>query len=421
MGVVLRRHDHATDLAVGHVDVADDFAGRRLAVAGSTDGGGAAALGIAAGIDAFERRLLRTLADDVDGAPLGGLQGRLGVLDDRVGGVAQRHDGQVGLHHFGAAAGDRAATARGVGFAQFDDVELGTGDEVGLVVADELAGGAQHLELDAFLQRVVKLLHPYRHLGLGAAIDDGDVAAEATRSARRVHGGVAATNDHDVLAPALGQRRLMALDGALHQVDAGQKLVGRHDVEQVLAGHVHEARQAGAGADKNLPEAGLLQIAEGGGLADNEVLDELAAEGLDLRDHVVDQFVGQAELGNAVTQHATKGVEGFEDSDREALGGQQIGVDEAGGTGADDRDRWLVGLDPGIGQIGELRGDAFGIDQLLALGQIPLELADLDRSLGVGADALTLKLLRADAAGDVGQRIAALDQFHRLAETAGTE
>ena len=81
--------------------------------------------------------------------------------------------------------------------------------------------------------------------------------AEALGGARRVHRGVAAADDDDVLVLHLGQRRLVIVEPRLHQIDAGQELVGRHHAEQMLARHVHEARQARAGADENLPEAGV--------------------------------------------------------------------------------------------------------------------------------------------------------------------
>ena len=134
-----------------------------------------------------------------------------------------------------------------------------------------------------------------------------------------------------------------------------------------------------------------------------------------LRDDVVDQRVRQPELRDAVAQHAAEFVEGLEDRDREALGRQQIGVDEAGGAGADHGDRRLLRLRPGAHvALQTARAGRLGLRELLALGQEPFELADLDRPPGERADALALQFLRADAAGDVGQRIAALDQFERL-------
>ena len=104
--------------------------------------------------------------------------------------------------------------------------------------------------------------------------------------------------------------------------------------------------QASARPDEDLPEAVVLEILKGRGLADDEVPDEAAAEQIDLADHVVDQLVRQAELGDAVAQHAAELVEGLEHGDREALGRQQIGVDQTRGTGTDHRNRRLLGLAP---------------------------------------------------------------------------
>ena len=108
-------------------------------------------------------------------------------------------------------------------------------------------------------------------------------------------------------------------------------------------------------------------------------------------------------------------MERLEHGDREALGRQQIGVDKTRGTGTDHRNRRLLGLRPGVDHPGKplLGGPA---NQLLALRQVPFELADFDRPLCLFAHALALQFLRADAAGHVRQRIAALDQFERLAE-----
>ena len=172
------------------------------------------------------------------------------------------------------------------------------------------------------------------------------IAAEAFGGARRVHRGVAAADDDDVLVLHLRQRRLVILEPGLHQIDAGEELVGRHDAEQMLAGDVHEARQARAGADENLPEAGGLEVLEGRGLADDEIGHEPAAQEPDLADDVVDQRVRQPEFRDAIAQHAAEFMEGLEDGDGKALRRQEIGVDEAGGTGADHRDRRLLGLSP---------------------------------------------------------------------------
>ena len=99
-----------------------------------------------------------------------------------------------------------------------------------------------------------------------------------------------------------------------------------------------------------------------------------------LLDHVVDQLVRQAELRDAVAQHAAELVEGLEHRDRESLDREQVGVDQARRARADHRDRRLVRLGPRADAAGEAPRDV-GVHQLVALRQEPLELADLDRPL----------------------------------------
>ena len=202
-------------------------------------------------------------------------------------------------------------------------------DPVGLAVAEELARRAQFLDGDALLERVVQFLDARGHLLDRAAIDDRDVGAEPARGARRVHRRVAAADDEHLLAAGLGQRGFVFRVEPAHQVDAGEELVGRHDAEQVLARHVHEGRQARAGADEDLPEARRLEVVERGGLADHEVAHEAPAEQRDLLDHVVDQVVRQAELRDAVAQHSAELVERLEHGDRETFHREQVGIDQA--------------------------------------------------------------------------------------------
>ena len=75
---------------------------------------------------------------------------------------------------------------------------------------------------------------------------------------------------------------------------------------------MHEAWQARAGADEDLPEARGLEVVERGGLADHEIAHEAPAEQRDLAHHVVDQVVRQAELRDTVAQYAAELVEGLE-------------------------------------------------------------------------------------------------------------
>ncbi len=185
----------------------------------------------------------------------------------------------------------------------------------------------------------------------------------------------------------------------------------------MLTRHVEEPWQSGTTADEHAQEARIAQLLERRRLADHEVGDEPPAEAADLRHDVVDQLVRQTELGDAVPQHPAELVERLEHGDREALGGEQVGRDQARRTRAHDRHRRPYSLLPRIVQALEPRGKADRVGELLPLGQEPLELADAHRLL-VDAHALALQLLRAHAAGDVRQRVARLQHLERLAEPA---
>ena len=189
----------------------------------------------------------------------------------------------------------------------------------------------------------------------------------------------------------------------------------------MLAGNVHEPGQPSAAADEDAPEAGVAQVLQGRGLADDEVLDERATEQLDLPDDVVDQVVRQPELGDAVAQHPTERVERLEHSDREPLRCEQVRVDQTGRSRADDGDRWLGSDIPRVGDVGVPLSGGIRIDQLLPLRQVPLHLSDLDRHLGVQAHSLALQLLRTHSPGHVRQRVARLQQLQRLAEPTGAD
>ena len=94
---------------------------------------------------------------------------------------------------------------------------------------------------------------------------------------------------------------------------------------------------------------------------------------------LLDDVLGQAELGDAVEQHAAGRVEGLEDRDVVAVLDELARGGQAGGAGADDRDllagrRRGVGLRSGPGAPGPVGDEA-------------LEVADGDRAALLGADA----------------------------------
>ena len=230
----------------------------------------------------------------------------------------------------------------------------------------------------------------------GAAVDDVDVLGAQTQGGSRgVHRHVAAADDGDLAA--LHDRGDGIVVVGLHQVGAGQELIGGVDALVALAGDVHKVGQTGAGADEHGLIAVLKELVDGQGLADDHVGLDVHAELLEALDLLGNDVLGQTELGNAVDQNAAGGVQGFKDGDLIALLGQIARAGQAGGTGAADGDLVTVGsgLDGGMVDVG-----------VVPVGHEALQAAD-GNGLKLHAEvalALALGLLRADTAADGGQR-----------------
>ena len=124
----------------------------------------------------------------------------------------------------------------------------------------KLGGRAQLSHDNALFQSVMQFLHAGRHLGLGAPIHDSDATAQAPGGACRVHRRVSSANHQDFFPGDFGQGRVIVGQVRVHQVYASQELVGAHDPVEVLAGHVHEFRQTGAGTDENAPKTRCFQV-----------------------------------------------------------------------------------------------------------------------------------------------------------------
>ena len=328
---------------------------------------------------------------------LPGLFQALGTLGAHgVGRGAQRHDDRVGLHlELAALHGDRAAAAGGVRLAQFH-TDAGHGLDMALLIPLDGNGIGEQVENDALLLGVVDLLGAGGELRLGAAVDDVDLSPQALGAPGGVHSHVAAAHHGHLLVVEDGG--LGALLIGLHQVDAGEVLIGGVDAHQSLAGDLHKHGQAGSGGDEHRLIATLKQLGDGEDLADDHVQ-------LDVHPHLLQvghlpghDGLGQAELRDAVGQHAAGGVERLKHRDVIAHAGQLPGAGQAGRAGADDRR--LVAVLGGGGHIGNaLLGRPVGHEALHPADGHGLALHAPD------ALALTLVLLGAYAAGNGRQGI----------------
>ena len=237
------------------------------------------------------------------------------------------------------------------------------------------------------------------------AVNHPNLSAQALGAAGGVHGHVAAAHHGHLLALQIHDGRIAVLPIGLHQVDTGQELIGGIHALQVLAGNMHEHGQTGAGADKHSLEAVLLhQLIDGDGTAHHGIGLNLYPHSLQAVHFLLDDGLGQTELGNTVHQHAAGQMQGLKHGDLIALLGQVACAGQARRAGTDDRHLMTVGSRLGSG--------------FRAVGVVPvshkaLQTADTHRLALLTADAvhLTLALLRADAAAHGRQGAGLVDHL----------
>ena len=193
----------------------------------------------------------------------------------------------------------------------------------------------------------------------------------------------------------------------MHQVAARQQLVrGEHAVQR-LAGNPHEARVARAGADEHRLEPHLLDhLLDAEQPPDQRIALEAHAELRQLLDLRVHDRIRQAEVGDAVLEHAARLVEGLVHRDVATCLGHVGGAGHAGGAGAHDADAESAGLD--VRDVGPAFLDREVADPALQ----PPDRHGFE-GLAHRADALALALLRADAAADRGQQVGGRDHVIR--------
>ncbi len=142
------------------------------------------------------------------------------------------------------------------------------------------------------------------------------------------------------------------------------------------------------------------QLVDGDAFADDDVGFELDAHAAQVVDFAFDDGLGQAELGNAVDEHAAEFVQGLKDADAMAFLHEIAGGAESP-AGPLPTMATLLPVEGAIGGQAELAAGA------LEVGDKALEVADGDGRafFAQHASAFALVLLRADAAGDGGQGV----------------
>jgi hypothetical protein len=254
------------------------------------------------------------------------------------------------------------------------------------------------VELDAFLLRVVHLLSAGRALGLGPPVDAVDLlSAEPLADAGGVHRGIAGADHGD--APPERQGCVVGGIARAHHVAAGKQLVRRQHVVEGVPWDPHELGIARAGADEDGMEPQLADhLLDCEQPPDERVAFEFHSELAQVVDLGIDYFIGQPEVGNAVTQHAAGHVERLVHRDFAPGLGHVGGAGHSGRARADDAYAETARFD--VRDVGPAFPDGHISDEAL-------ETADGDRlqARADGAGALALCFLRADAAAHRGEQV----------------
>ena len=225
--------------------------------------------------------------------------------------------------------------------------------------------------------------------------------------AEAVGAGVAATDDHGVLAG--GADRRLAEVALLHPVRTGQVLHRLVDAGQVASRHREVAPRGGPAGEHDGVDR-RQQHLDVDGVADAGVGAELGAFGFHLGEAPLEMVLLHLELGDPVAQQPTDAVGALEHDDVVAGAGELLGGGETGRPRADDGDP-LTGLHAGH----------LGDDPALVPGPVDdLDLDLLDRH-GVGVDAEHARRFtrcRAEAAGELGEVVGGVQAVDGVAPVA---
>ena len=303
--------------------------------------------------------------------------------------LAHRSDDGLNRQFVGVALdGNRTPTSGVIGFTELHALD-DHGTYRTIVVAEDLDGCRQVLEVDFFLDGLVDLTLDGRHLRTGATIEDGHLGAhlrghgcriadQSFGNARGVDGGVATTDDHHVGADV----DLLARVGVVEELGPGP------EAGAFLTRDAHGL--ALVGADGNIDRVVVfLDVVVGDIFTDLAVALEFDPEIDDALDLGVDDLARQPVNRNAVAEHATGFRQALKDRDLVAPARELIGARHSRGTCTDDRNLLLLGL---------FTLDHFGFEAVLEgpIPKIALDRVDPHRTVFFAAVAGGLTRMGAD-------------------------
>jgi hypothetical protein len=222
-------------------------------------------------------------------------------------------------------------------------------------------------------------------------------ATQAHTGAGRIHGGVAATDDHH---PVGGPPLVPQVDFAEKGndiIDLG-KVVFPLDLQLVA--------QVGADSQEEGFIALAPQLLHGDVEAHGDPGFDLHPQGLDELDLLAHHFPGQSIFGDAGHKEAAGLGHGFKNGNLVALEGQVMGTGHTSGARAHDGDLMAIGRARGEGQIFAVAGGQ--------VGHKGLKVLDVQRLIQVAPDAGPFAGVRADEAADPGERVVLADYLQGL-------
>ena len=324
----------------------------------------------------------------------------------RVRAVADGLDHQGDLQGPGGALDlDRPAPAGGVRLPETGAQQAQALDPAGAV--GHVAGGlVEQQEVHAQALGRLALVLLGRHLGVGAAVHQVDVAgAQLEGGLRAVHGHAAAADHGHGLAPDLPGQLLEAfLAQQGQEIHGGVYPLGLAPGRQPL-------RAPQAGGQEHGPEAGIQQLLRGPGALHAGVALELHAQVLQVLQLVFQEGLVEAVGGHPVADDAARLRALLEHRDLHALPRQLRGAGQPRRPGAHHghlfgpRRGLLVGLEADLPAV---------------LDQEALDLADLDGPADARGAALLLAQPRggAEHAAGAAQGIVLLDGADRPGDVA---
>ncbi len=245
-------------------------------------------------------------AIDNDQAVFMGLEVWRGLANDRIGPVAERQYGGIGIDdEIRVFNGHWLAATFSIWLAELhaDALDL---FQRAVFTSDEFDRLGEELVLGALFAGELAVFAPAGHLFLGAAVEAGNFIGTHAQSGAQAVGGSVAAADDGYLAPDGRAGTQICRQHIQGYVGADQELGSFVDTWQVFAGHFHGSIDLGAYANKDSFVSFIKKIINRLVFADIGVSYKLHTGRRQVLPAGEDHVFGQLEVGDAIEQQAAR-------------------------------------------------------------------------------------------------------------------